>query len=160
MAVYAGPLAEILLRWGRELGYRTVLLEPDQQRLSDALRSVADEVAHDPTTIALDADADVVVTDHHREDIGPVMAPLVHGRPRWIGIIGSPRHTGPHGPALAAEGVDEDLIATVHRPIGLDIGSREPAEIALSILAGLVADRNDRPGGPHQPVTGSSDEDA
>ena len=38
-------------------------------------------------------------------------------------------------------------IALVHRPIGLDIGSREPAEIALSTLAGLLADRNGRPGG-------------
>jgi xanthine dehydrogenase accessory factor len=35
----------------------------------------------------------------------------------------------------------------VHRPIGLDIGSRAPAEIALSTLAGLLADRNGRSGG-------------
>jgi xanthine dehydrogenase accessory factor len=37
----------------------------------------------------------------------------------------------------------------VHRPIGLDIGSRAPAEIALSTLAGLLADRNGRSGAPH-----------
>ncbi len=154
--MYAGPLAEVLLRWGGELGYRTVLLEPDPERVTDALRSVADEITDDPAAVAPDGDTDVVVTDHHRERLGPVMAPLVRGRPRWIGIVGSPRHTGPHGEALAAEAVDDDLIATVHRPIGLDIGSREPAEIALSTLAGLLADRNDRPGGPHRPVPGTS----
>ena len=38
-------------------------------------------------------------------------------------------------------------IARVHRPIGLDIGSRAPAEIAVSTLAGLLADRNGRTGG-------------
>ena len=37
--------------------------------------------------------------------------------------------------------------ARVHRPIGLDIGSRAPAEIAVSTLAGLLADRNGRTGG-------------
>jgi xanthine/CO dehydrogenase XdhC/CoxF family maturation factor len=35
----------------------------------------------------------------------------------------------------------------VHRPIGLNIGSRTPAEIAVATLAGLIADRNHRPGG-------------
>jgi len=35
----------------------------------------------------------------------------------------------------------------VHRPIGLDIGSRSPAEIAVATVAGLLADRNERSGG-------------
>jgi len=38
-------------------------------------------------------------------------------------------------------------IARVHRPIGLNIGSRTPPEIAVATLAGLLADRNGRPGG-------------
>jgi xanthine dehydrogenase accessory factor len=148
VAVYAGPVAEVLLRWGRELGYRTVLFEPDPDRPSDTHRAAADEVVTDAGDLHLDATTDVVVTDHHRDRLGPVMAPLVRARPRWIGIMGSPRHAGPHVAALAAEGVDDVLVATVHRPIGLDIGSRTPAEIALSTLAGLVADRNGRTGGP------------
>lgn len=147
VAVYAGPVAEVLLRWGRELGYRTVLLDPDPQRPSPAHQQAADAITTDPAAVHLDAETDVVVTDHHRDDLGPVMAPLVGARPRWIGIMGSPRHEGPHRAALASEGVAEDLIATVHRPIGLDIGSRTPPEIALSTLAGLVAARNDRAGG-------------
>jgi xanthine dehydrogenase accessory factor len=147
VAVYAGPVAEVLLRWGRELGYRTVLLEPDEARPSSGHLAAADAVVTDPGALHLDDRCDVVVTDHHRDDIGPVMAPLVRGRPRWIGIMGSPRHAGPHRAALAAEGVDPDLIATVRRPIGLDIGSKAPAEIALSTLAGLVAARNGRDGG-------------
>ena len=60
---------------------------------------------------------------------------------------------GHHGPgpevldALAALGVPDEQIARVHRPIGLNIGSRTPAEIALATMAGLIADRNGRPGG-------------
>ena len=66
---------------------------------------------------------------------------------RWVGIMGNPRHEGPHVAALAALGVGPDDVARVHRPIGLDIGSRTPAEIAVSTLAGLLADRNGRSGG-------------
>jgi xanthine/CO dehydrogenase XdhC/CoxF family maturation factor len=61
--------------------------------------------------------------------------------------MGNPRHEGPHVAALAALGVTPEDIARVHRPIGLNIGSRTPPEIAISTLAGLLADRNERPGG-------------
>jgi xanthine/CO dehydrogenase XdhC/CoxF family maturation factor len=66
---------------------------------------------------------------------------------RWIGVMGNPRHPAPHIPALAALGVPPGEIERIHRPIGLNIGSRTPAEIAIATLAGLIADRNDRPGG-------------
>ena len=44
-------------------------------------------------------------------------------------------------------GVEEEDINRVHRPVGLNIGSRTPPEIAVATLAGLIADRNARPGG-------------
>jgi len=102
-------------------------------------------VAADPAV--LHGDADVVVTDHHRAELGPVLRDVLAGTPRWIGVMGNARHAGPHVPALAELGVPDAEIARVHRPIGLNIGSRTPPEIALSALAGLLADRNDRPGG-------------
>jgi xanthine/CO dehydrogenase XdhC/CoxF family maturation factor len=69
------------------------------------------------------------------------------GKSRWIGVIGSPRHPAPHVDALRDLGVSDGDIARVHRPIGLNIGSRTPGEIAIATLAGLIADRNGRPGG-------------
>jgi xanthine dehydrogenase accessory factor len=48
---------------------------------------------------------------------------------------------------LTELGVPEADIARVHRPVGLNIGSRTPAEIAIATIAGLLADRNGRPGG-------------
>jgi xanthine dehydrogenase accessory factor len=150
--VYATPLGLYLLSWGRELGFATVLVEPDTSRVTPEHRAVAGTVVNDSGDAEVTAATDVVISDHHRDDLGPVMAPLVTAGPRWIGIIGSPRHEGPHGAALRGEGVPDQVIATVRRPIGLDIGSRAPAEIALSILAGLLADRSGRRGGlPHVP---------
>jgi len=61
--------------------------------------------------------------------------------PKFIGLVGSRRHTGHHLEALRAKGVSEDVIARIQSPVGLDLGATTPAEIALSILAGLVAVR-------------------
>lgn len=147
VVVYATPLGSYLSHWGRELDFSVTLIEPDAALVTRTHRAGTDMVLHDPGNVEVTASTDVVVTDHHRGDLGAVMAPLLTAEPRWMGIIGSPRHAGPHVDALAAQGVDEALITRVHRPIGLDIGSKRPAEIALSILAGLLADRSGRSGG-------------
>jgi xanthine/CO dehydrogenase XdhC/CoxF family maturation factor len=61
--------------------------------------------------------------------------------------MGSVRTVRPHVDALRRLGVPDQVIARIHRPVGLNIGSHTPAEIAISDLAGLIADRNRRPGG-------------
>ena len=138
VAVFSSPVADVLLRWAPELGYRTVLVDPDPARGAPVtgLAEAGDL-----------ADADVVVTDHHRDELGEVLRDALATRARWVGVMGSPRHEGPHIAVLTALGVPAEEIARVHRPIGLDIGSKAPAEIALSTLAGLLAERNGRPGG-------------
>ena len=139
VVVFASPVAEVLLRWAPELGFRVQLLDPDPSRGAElgGFAGVDGELA----------DADVVVTDHHRPELGGVLRDALGLGARWVGVMGNPRHEGPHVAALAALGVPPEEIARVHRPIGLDIGSRTPAEIALSTLAGLLADRNGRSGG-------------
>jgi xanthine dehydrogenase accessory factor len=145
VAVFSSPVGRSLLHFARDAGFRTVLLEPAAERVTDADRQLAEAVT--TGTDGLDGDVDVVVTDHHRDELGEVLRDVLTGKPRWIGLMGSPRHVGPHVEALRGLGVSEDDIARVHRPIGLNIGSRTPPEIALSALAGLLADRNGRPGG-------------
>jgi xanthine dehydrogenase accessory factor len=145
VAVFASPVSGYLLRYGADLGFRGILLEPDEARASAASAlgfPVITEVPED-----LDGTADLVLTDHHRDELGVVLRDALSTKARWIGLMGNPRHGGPHLAALAALGVTPDDIARVHRPIGLNIGSRTPPEIAISTLAGLLADRNGRPGG-------------
>jgi len=149
VAVFASPVAEVLLRWAPELGFRTVLVEPDPARGAGVV-DLADVPQHLGGTDL--SDADVVVTDHHRPELGEVLRDALAREVRWVGVMGNPRHEGPHVAALAALGVPASDVSRVHRPIGLDIGSRTPAEIALSTLAGLLADRNGRSGGvAHRP---------
>src|SRR5262249_59744450 len=86
----------------------------------------------------LDDTADVVVTDHHRDELGVVLRDALATKARWIGVMGNPRHVGPHVAALTALGVPHEEIARVHRPIGLNIGSRAPPPLALSPPARLL----------------------
>jgi xanthine dehydrogenase accessory factor len=146
VAVFASPVADFLLRYGRDAGYRPVLVEPDPDRAKtklDAGLDVAESVRSQP-----DGPADVVVCDHHRPELGLVLRDALASDARWVGVMGNPRVPPPHIPALTELGVPPGEIARVHRPIGLNIGSRTPAEIAIATLAGLIADRNGRPGGP------------
>jgi xanthine dehydrogenase accessory factor len=150
IAVFASPVAGALLRMGVELGYLPVLVEPDGDRPvpGDLPAGVARVTGiSDLTGELAGPGADVVVTDHHREELGPLLRDALARPVRWVGIMGNPRVEGPHVAALAALGVPAAEVARVHRPIGLDIGSRTPGEIAVATLAGLVADRNGRPGG-------------
>lgn len=145
VAVFASPVAGYLLRYGKDLGYRGILLEPDEARAAAA--SVLGFGVVRETPEDLDDSADVVVTDHHRDELGTILRDALTTKARWIGIMGNPRHVGPHVQALTDLGVSPGDIARVHRPIGLNIGSRTPPEIALATLAGLLADRNGRSGG-------------
>ena len=147
MVVFESPVAEALLRLAVELGFQAVLVEPDESRLQGTPRPHGDRVVHDLGAAHLDEATDVVLSDHHRTEIGRVLQEALASPARWIGIVGKPTIEGPHVGMLRELGVGDDEIARVHRPIGLNIGSRTPAEIAVATLAGLIADRNGRPGG-------------
>ena len=149
VAVFATPVAEYLLRYAADAGYRTVLVEPDADLAAKSKDAVNGAEVISGIGSVPDDQTDVVVTDHHRDELGVMLRDSLATPARWVGIMGSPRHEPPHVQALALLGVAPDEVARVHRPIGLNIGSRTPSEIAISTLAGLIADRNGRPGGFH-----------
>ena len=146
VAVFASPVADLLLRYGHDLGYRTVLVEPEGGRVTNEASGSTTVLTRLPD-LDVESDADIVVTDHHRAELGAMLAEALKQPARWIGVMGNPRHPGPHVAALRELGVADAEIDRVHRPIGLNIGSRTPPEIAIATLAGLIADRNGKPGG-------------
>jgi xanthine dehydrogenase accessory factor len=144
-AVFATSVASYLLRYGADVGYRAILIEPDPER-AKAVAADGFELADtiDGTTAAV---SDVVVTDHHRPELGLQLRDALAAGARWVGIMGNPRHEAPHVAALTELGVPAEEIGKVHRPIGVNIGSHTPPEIAIATIAGLIADRNGKPGG-------------
>jgi xanthine/CO dehydrogenase XdhC/CoxF family maturation factor len=90
---------------------------------------------------------DVVHTDHDAPDLADHLSVLLATGARFVGVMGSRRHTAQHIDALRSLGIAETDLARIRTPVGLDIGARSAEEIALSILAGLVAAPSGRAGG-------------
>ena len=135
LVVFAStPVGRALMRWAPEVGFRAVLAETAAQMPRET-----------------SAELYVVHTDHDAPDLVDSLAAVLPRDPRFIGLVGSRRHTGHHLEALRAKGVAGDVIARIQSPVGLDIGARTAEEIALSILAGLVAVRRGARGGWKQP---------
>jgi len=143
----ATPVAQHLLRGGAELGYATVLVESRAERITPGHRAAAGRVEPSVSAVALGPAVDAVHTDHDAPDIVEQLAPLLRAGVRFVGVMGSARHTAPHLEALRAAGCTDDELARLRTPVGLDLGARTPAEISLSILAGLLAARTGRTGG-------------
>jgi len=124
------PVARSLVGWAGDVGFRAVLVEGAKQ-----------------VPPAAAGDLYVVHTNHDAEDLVESLEAVLPRDPKYIGLVGSRRHTGHHIDSLRAKGVSEDVIDRIQTPVGLDIGARTAEEIALSILAGLVAIRRGGPGG-------------
>ena len=142
----ATPVAKALMTWAPEVGFQPVLVETRPQRLTGAdWPPAVTDLAK--LGAALGTDVYAVHTDHDAPDLVPSLEVLLPKNPHFIGLVGSRRHTGHHLEALRAKGVGENVIDRIQSPVGLDIGAATPAEIALSILAGLVAVRRNGSGG-------------
>lgn len=143
----ATPVALWLLRWAGDLGYQTVLIEPRTERVLPEHARAASLVIDAPDSLQTGRTLDAVHTDHDAPLVAEHLASLLDKGARFVGIMGSARHTGAHLMRLREMGISDERIEGLRSPVGLDIGARTPQEIALSILAGLVAFRAGRDGG-------------
>ena len=109
---------------------------PIAHALAELAPGVGFEVGREPS----DGDAALVVASHGRDEEEALATALDLGVP-YVGLVASRRR----GQAVVATlEVSDDDRARVHTPAGLDIGARTPEEIALSILAEIVATRRAR----------------
>lgn len=142
--VGAGHVGFHLARLASSTGFRTHVVDDREkfanaERFPDAAEVVVDDI---PTWLGraiLPRGAYVVVvTRGHRHDLEALRA-LVPRDLRYLGLIGSRAKVARLFGVLRGEGVDEAALQRVHAPIGLDIGAVTPEEIAVSILAELIA---------------------
>lgn len=140
----ASPVGLEVLVEASRLGDETVLVEGRGERVTPEHRRAAGRVVASVDEVEIDANTDAVHTDHDAPDIAEQLAGLLKSPARFIGVMGSRRHVGPHVEALRAMGFGDDDLARLRSPVGVDIGARTPAEIALSIVAGVLAARSGR----------------
>lgn len=131
--------------------------------VADALAPMLSALGWAATTVTTLADSEsaipsadaIVVTSHHEDVDGPtIKAALAAGTP-YVGAMGSRRTQARRREWLLASGVPEGDLAALRAPVGLDIGADEPGEIAVSILAEVIAERR----GVDSAVTSISDRD-
>ena len=89
---------------------------------------------------------DAVLLTHDPKFDDPTLMTLLRTSCRYIGAIGSRNTTIERNERLRAAGFTDDDIARIHSPIGLDLGSVTPEEVALSIVAEMIAVRYGRDG--------------
>jgi xanthine dehydrogenase accessory factor len=87
-------------------------------------------------------DVVVVLTHDPKFDV-PALEVALKSPVGYIGLLGSPTTQAERHAALRDKGFSSQDLARIHGPVGLDLGGRKPAEIALAILAEIVAERND-----------------
>jgi xanthine dehydrogenase accessory factor len=152
----AGHVGAALARLACMIGYRTVLVDDradfvTRERFPDErieLVSAGNWTTALSETIGQGRNVAVaVVTRGHNED-EECMRAVVAARPSYVGLIGSRRRTNIVIERLREAGVDEEILREVRAPIGLDIGAVSPEEVALAILAEIVAERRNGTGAP------------
>lgn len=121
LVVGDSPICAALLSLGGELGFETVAIDAGAPEPS-------------PRDLAL------VVAAHGRDELHMLRRALDAGVP-YVGLVASPKRGAGVITELRADGVPEEQLEAIDVPAGIDIGGRTPAEIALSIVAQIVAVR-------------------
>lgn len=151
----AGHVGAALAKLGALLGYETTLIDDRAEFLApDRFAGEAIElvVASDWTSAVRDVVGNArgvsvaVVTRGHSED-EQCMRAVVQVKPDYMGLIGSKRRTTIVIDRLREAGADEEQLRKIRAPIGLDIGAVSPEEVALAIMAEIVAERRGGSGG-------------
>jgi xanthine dehydrogenase accessory factor len=141
-----GQLARGLARMARMLDYRVTICDPrddfaDPAPLADVryVRLMPDDAVR---TLADDPGSAVVTLAHDPKQDDLALTEALASRAFYVGALGSRRTAAARAERLAGLGLMPGQIARLDAPAGLPIGSKRPAEIALSILAAITAARN------------------
>ena len=143
----AGHVGREVIRMAKGLAWRRLLVDDREVMLAVEPVDVDVERIHcaDRFTGAfpvVDSRTYVVVVTRCHETDREIVARLVEEPVAYLGMIGSRRKVETVLAELEERGVPRERLAHLHAPIGLDIGARSPAEIALAILAEIVSLRN------------------
>jgi xanthine dehydrogenase accessory factor len=154
----AGHVGAALARLAALVGYRVTLIDDRAEFLGRDLFSSPVEQGIDLVVAEQWADAVgkaiaagrgvsvAIVTRGHKQDEDCLRAAIA-ANPSYIGMIGSKRRTNIVLYKLREEGAYEEQLKKVRAPIGLDIAAVSPEEVALAILAEIVAERRGGSGG-------------
>jgi xanthine dehydrogenase accessory factor len=139
VAVGAGDIAEALCALAKPLGWQTVVVDPRAGLATRERVPSADELLVAwPEDVEVDADTALVSLVHEERLDIPALKRAVEGGAFYVGALGSRRAQEKRREHLG------DLLDQVRGPVGLDLGGETPSEVALEILAEMLAVRKNR----------------
>lgn len=144
VVVGAVHVAVPLIDFARLLGYRTVVIDPravfaTRERFARADRLLIQWPQDALQDVAMHEASSLVVLSHDMKIDLPALELGLRSTCRYIGALGSRKTHAKRVEALLDLGYSEQEVARIHSPIGLDLGGRRAEEIALAILAEIVA---------------------
>ena len=159
----ANDFSAALLPAAKPLGYHVTLVDARPAFASQARFQTADEVvtawphhylAAEAAAGRVDARKVICVLTHDPKFDVPLLEAALALDVAFIGALGSRRSHVQRVSALLDNGVRPERIAQLHSPLGLDLGAVTPAEVAVSVLAEVIAARH--PAASHQPLRETS----
>ena len=142
----AGHVAYNLYKVAVIAGFEVVVVDDresyaNRERFPDARDVVAEDFEAAVANLNVpESSYIVIVTRGHRDDMR-VLRWAVNANARYLGMIGSRRKTISIYKELEREGIPREKFANVHAPVGLEIGAVTPEEIAVAIVAEMIATR-------------------
>lgn len=143
IVVGAVHIAQALVQMGRLCGYDPVLIDP-RSAFGSAARFPGERIVEDWPDEALaalrpDARTAIVTLTHDSKLDDPAIRAALASDCFYLGCLGSTRTHAKRVERLVEAGFTEAQVARIHAPVGLDIGAKSPAEIALSVMAQITA---------------------
>jgi xanthine dehydrogenase accessory factor len=140
----AGHCAAAIARLARICGFRTVLVEDRPEIVENFEPADEKKVETDPAKWITDqpwktSDALILVNRNYQLDRDALEAALRTASFGYVGMMGSKRKVRRVYDELIDRGIDPKLFEQVHAPIGLEIGADSPEEIAVSVIAEVLA---------------------
>jgi xanthine dehydrogenase accessory factor len=145
IVVGAVHISQVLAPMAALAGYHVTVIDPRRAFATDArfpdVAMIADWPDEAMERLKPDARTAIVTLTHDPKIDDPALAAALASPAFYIGALGSTRTHAKRRERLQARGFAETDLARIHGPIGLAIGARTPAEIAISIMAELTAMR-------------------
>ncbi|MCB2110631.1 MAG: XdhC family protein [Defluviimonas sp.] len=151
VVVGAVHIAQALLPMARACGYDPLLVDP-REAFGSAARFPGERISNDwpdaaLAEVGLDARTAVVTLTHDPKLDDPAIRAALGSEVFYLGCLGSTRTHAKRVERLREAGFDAAALARIHAPVGLDIGARSPAEIAVSIMAEITEALRRNPAG-------------
>lgn len=144
VVVGSDPIALATASLGVQAGFETTLVRPKGPLEPPPLPGVGysrDEPEEAIAAIGLDPWAAVAVATHDWDLDQAALVAALPSAAAYIGVLGARRRLPERLARLRSAGVDEEALARLKAPIGLDLGGKAPWEVAISVIAEIIAER-------------------